>query len=357
MPGGSRWRGQHNMPECIVCRGEYTRGTQCPRCSSDNTAWEDWKKKEEKRGRLQGFFHFLELHSYVPAIIAYCALPFGLLGMSGPWLPVRLSVLVPVVTLTFILCLYITQYTYAERFALREEELLGRVKRGWRKRLAPEFRAAMVPVAAIALVMIFALLLVESEYVWKFAELLMRETPSRAASAVEMPAQEETADDAASSPQEERPSLRERLGRALPLISLATYALIFVAFAYSSSLTLARDYARQLNEKVPLPIFLREDLLTGVVQREAGRAVHRAVRSGGGSGAAAAVGAQSASRSWTWDEMERLEDGGIRLTAVVHGTKKEETLSGELVERSVSTAYVVEADPWGRIIKVARAER
>lgn len=337
------------MPECIVCRGEYTKGRKCPRCESDNSAWENWRRRENQDRTLKGFFDFLALHAYVPAIIAYCALPFGLLGMSGPWLPLRLSVLLPGVALTFALCLYITQYSYASRFALREQELLGRVRRGWRKKLEPGSRAFIAPAGAIVLVIIFTILLVKNEFVWEFAALLMREAPSSAAAVEEMPVQEETADEAASSLQEEEVSLRQRLSRALPLISLAAYALFFVAFVYSSSLTLAREYAQRLNEELPLPIFLRENLMTEIVKREAGRIVHRAIGPGGG---------QPTSRNWTWDEMERMEDGGIRLTAIVQGTRKKEgSSSDKLLERGVSTAYVVETDPWGWIIKVARAER
>jgi hypothetical protein len=336
------------MPECIVCKAEYTVGELCPRCDSDNSAWERWKEGENKRGAPWGFLDFLKLHFYTPVIISYLALMLGLFGIAGPWVDIELSVLVPVVAFTVGMCVYIAQRVYGRRFALREEELFGRLGRGRKKEFRPQDRASLAPVVAIVVVIILGLLLVESRPVWTYANLLMHSPLPSPAGIVDVP-----------SPEDTEPSLEDRIGRALPLISLTAYALFLVAYAYSSSLMLAREYARRLNDKVPLPIFLREDLLTEVVQREAGQFVHRtitATKHGGGSGAKKSAGAKPVSGTWTWDEMERTTDGGISFRAIVESTKTEETLSGELLERTVSTTYVVEADAWGRIIKVARAE-
>lgn len=67
------------------------------------------------------------------------------------------------------------------------------------------------------------------------------------------------------------------------------------------------------------------------------------------------TGTEQEPRSWTWDEMERTVDGGIRLKAIVRaGSKTEESLTGRRTEYPIYITYVVEADPWSRITKVVR---
>jgi len=69
------------------------------------------------------------------------------------------------------------------------------------------------------------------------------------------------------------------------------------------------------------------------------------------------TGTEQGPRSWIWDEMERTADGGIRLKAIIKaGSKMEESLTGERIERPVYVTYVVEADPWSRIAKVVRVK-
>ncbi len=339
--------GDGGMPECIVCKADYVPGQACPRCGSDNSAWEEWKREE--LGALWGLLRFLEPHFFMPLLIAGWALVFGLLGMLWAWSGVKPSILVLAVALTFVGCILTVQQVYANRFALREEELLRQLKRERKKRkkVGTETQASLAPVIAVVLTILLAILLVKVSLIWEAMEWLVLEPPPDASAVEETPAQEQ-----------EDLSTKEKIIRAFPLICLIGYVLSFIACAYSSSLMLAREYARRLNERIPQPIFLQEDLLTKVVQREAGRAVHRAITPRVIGGTKTSAGTKQEARSWTWDEMERTDDGGIRLKAIVRMSNKVETsLTGERVESPVYVTYEVGANPWSRITKVARVEK
>jgi hypothetical protein len=331
------------MPACIVCKANYTPGDPCPRCDSDNSAWDKWNREEEKHGKLQGLRDFLIRHFYAPILIACCALLFGLvlglLGMFWPGGRVKPYVLALTIVFTTAGCILIAQGAYASRFDLREEELLERVKRGWRKGTGPKMRALLAPVIAIVLTICLTVAIVKITMVWDLMEWLVFQPFGEGAP-----------------PSPEDMSLQGKVSHVFPLLCLICYVLTLIALAYSSSLKSMQEYTKRLSKEVPQPIFLQEDLLIKVVQHEAGRAVHRedpVPRVIGG--AKAATGARPESRSWIWDEMERTNDGGIRLKAIVKaGSKTEESLIGERTEHSVYITYVVEADPWSRITKVVR---
>jgi len=271
-------------------------------------------------------------------MIAWCALVFGLLGMLWPWGGVRSHVLVPTITLTFVACILMAQGAYTNRFALREEELLTQVKRGWKKGAGPKMRASLAPVIAIVLTIFLALAIVKITLLWDLMEWLVLEPPSEDAPL----------------PQEDL-SLREKVTLAFPLMCLIGYTMVLIALAYSSSLMLSREYARRLNERPPQPIFLGEDLLTKVVRREAERVVCRPITPIVIGGEETPTGTEQEPRNWIWDEMERTADGGIRLKAIARaGSKTEERSIGEWTERPVYITYVIKADPWSRITKVER---
>jgi len=319
------------MPECVVCKGYYEAGQRCKRCGSDNSAWEQWKREMEVLGTPWAMVHFLAPHFWLPLLIAIWALVFGLLGMFWFWSGVKAYVLWLAIAFTFLGCIFAAQSAYANRFALREQELLARVQRGWKKSLGPGMQATLAPAVAVVLTVILSIVLVNNATLWGLMAWLVLEPPSTASIMEVTPLEEGI-------PGEDLP-LEEKVTRALPLMCLIGYVLVPVAFARASSYMLAQEYAGRLNERLPQPIFLRENLLAEVVQREATHAVGRSPG------------------NWTWDHMERSDSGGIRLKALEKtGTRTEESLTGDKVERPVYTTYVIEADPWSRITKVAPEE-
>jgi hypothetical protein len=138
---------------------------------------------------------------------------------------------------------------------------------------------------------------------------------------------------------------------------MGMYVAFMTSFTYSASLQQALLYAKKMNRALPQPIFLRDELLAEVVRREAARVVGRPVAPTVIGGEEGASQAERGSRHWTWDEMERTEEGGVRLKAIVRtGKKVEESLTGERTERPVYVTYEVRANPWSLITKVARAK-
>ena len=380
------------MPECIVCKANYVPGEACPRCESDNSAWEEWKREERELGTPRALLYFLAPYLGLPLMIAGWALAFGLLGMLWPWGGVKPSMLVLAVALTFVGCIVAALDVHGKRFTLRERELLRKVQRGRKKGIGIGVQTLLAPAIALGLAMLLTLLMIRNRMVWETLEWLVlepqpgattveetsmsegapsedtpaieettaqpqEESPNGGTTAIEeTPAPESSQEEPSPQEQEELPT-KEKVKRAFPLICLSGYVTL-AAFAYSSSLMLAQEYARQLDEFLPLPIFLREDLLTEVVRHEAELIVCRPITPRVIGGEETPDRTEQRPRSWTWDEMERTDDGGIRLKAIVRMSNKVETsLTGEQIESPVEITYQVEANPWSRITKVARVEK
>jgi hypothetical protein len=62
---------------------------------------------------------------------------------------------------------------------------------------------------------------------------------------------------------------------------------------------------------------------------------------------------------WAWEDVERVRDGGIRLTARVEceDSRVEESITGHRTKYPEFVSYTIEADRWGRIIRITRGER
>lgn len=332
------------MAECIVCKANYAPGELCQRCGSDNSAWEEWVRNEETTGASKALLNFLSPYLGLPLMIAGWSLAFGLLGMIWPWGGVRPSVLILVIALTFVGCVLAPIDVHAKRFDLREQELLRRVRRGWRNEFGLEMQILLVPAIILGLAMLLTLSTVQSRMSWEMLEWLVLEDTT---------AVEETPSAGALLFQEEL-GLKEKVKRVFPLMCLSGYVTL-AAFAYSSSLMLAQEYISRLNKRLPQPIFLREDLLIEVVQREAERIVHRTPRVIGDEKTPAET--ERGPGNWIWNEMERTDDGGVRLKATVKvDSKMSKSPTGEQIEHPVYVTYVVEADPWSRIIRVVRVK-
>ena len=348
------------MPECIVCKGYYSSGTTCPRCGSDNRPWIVWRKSEPaEREGLLGPLYFTEPHFHMPFLITALALAFGLMGIAGIWEGIILAVRLLAVAGTVGCCLLIIQGVYAGRYRLREEYLLEHVQRAGSSdkpqqipniHLSVQLRTMLIPLTIIGFVLLLNFLLIQSELLWKIARWLVLEPYDQGLVIDILP-----------------PEVQGRIRSALPLALLIGYVGLFPTLVYASSMTLAQGYAHRMNQVLPHPIFLQGELLARVVQDEAQRHLSRelgpsAARHPSSRGSRVLGGDNSESepaqgnKRWIWEELERTADGGIKLRAQAarEGSKGTESQAGPWPEYSGSATYGIEADRWGRIIKIAR---
>jgi len=354
--GGGQW----SMPECIVCKGYYEAGQPCRRCGSDNSAWESWRAtQDEEKGGAEGLLAFYEPYLYLPFLITGLALVFGPIGMLWAWKGILSGARLLAVVITVCSCPIAALVAYGARHDIREQALLQRVRRGYSVLLrSVRLRVIVVPVFLLLLVSLTTYITIKSDTLWKFARWLLLDPEY-----LEQVEQQEAVSDTTSEEEqtdedgEEEEGLRKRVRQVLPFALMGFYVTSMISFTYSASLLQALSYADKMNQQVPQPIFLREDMLVGVVQREAGRAVYRAITPKATGGAQTPTTTKQMPRSWIWDEMERTDNGGVWLKAIVKaGTRMEEGLTGKRTERPVYITYVVEADPWSRITKVARVK-
>ncbi|MCK4472005.1 MAG: hypothetical protein KAW49_09495, partial [Anaerolineae bacterium] len=324
------------MSECIVCRGYYEVGQRCKRCGSDNAPWVKWQASEpvEQEG-LRGLLYFAEPHCYAPFLLAIATLGFGLMGMAGLWKGVNLAARLLATVLTVGSCLVIIQGVYEGRHKLRETELLARVRTGrFRKRirirLSAQLKTILTPALAVGLILLLAYALVQSDVLWKLADWLLFEHEKE-----ELPPPEEGKAEEEEKVEED---FKNRVIRALPLILMGGYVGLFLSLAYSSSMMLARRYAKRMNQVLPHPIFLQDEKLAQIVRREAEVELGRldpestnvslmryvqfkgqvdpqfllpSVAGGGALSPQLELWGQAA--TWVWDELARTDDGGIEI--------------------------------------------
>ncbi len=337
------------MAECIVCRGEYAPGSPCPRCHADNGPWEIWRRqRQEEQGGLQGLEAFMRPHLYLPLIITIHALGCSLIGLGGTWAGIRPDFQVLAVILTVCGCLLVTYANYEARHSVREQMLLAPLRRGWRAALrAPRTRAILIPALTILLAFLLIAGVVSSHLLRELLCWLAFE-PGHC--------------------KEDPGGFRERVTEALPLILMVCSGGFLVSFAYSSSLLLAVRYAREMNRELPLPLFLDDNRLAGVVRRAAEQVLDRTDGT-----VVHLIGARTLSGlpvqppqwreerryagHWNWSDMERTPDGGIRMKAYIEeNCRQVETASGLSQTQRIVAIYTVTADPWGRIRQIQRRE-
>ncbi len=348
------------MPECIVCKGYYSSGTACSRCGSDNGPWITWRQSVPvEQGSFWGLLHFTEPHFHMPFLLTATALAFGLMGIGGIWAGVNLGVRLLAVAVTVGACLVIVQGVYEGRHRLRIGYLLEQVKAASSRkgttqippiRLNMQWKTILIPVIAIGLFLLLAYALVQFELLWKLAAWLFLE-PRGEPPPVPIP-----------------DPVRARIAGALPLILMMGYIGIFPAFVYYSSMMLAQQYIQHMNEALPHPIFLRGDLLTAVVRAEVEKHLHQAGRPSPAQSSSSqnrqplqilGQEATRASGEWAWEDVERVRDGGVKLTARAEreDSRVEESITGHRTKYPEFVSYTIEADQWGRIIRITRGER
>jgi hypothetical protein len=290
------------MAECIVCKGDYTPGSPCPRCGADNEPWERWR--QDQRG-ISGWLDFMSPWLYLPIILTALAFPVGFAGVQALWLikQVAWPWSVPVLVVLSFACVLIVVATYEGRNRLRERELLNRVRRGPARFFGAELRALAVPIVAVTAMSgwMAVILSLSADAGPNNLEHLLSTVQSQGPFSA---ATQKVIIDILT------------LGGPLSIAALG-YVSLTSAAVYSSSLRLALSYADRMNQQVPLPIF---------------------------------VNTSSLGPGLTWEGMERTDDGGIKLTArYQHDRKVVEDLAGKKSDLPMHTKCEVLADPWGHI--------
>lgn len=365
------------MAECIVCKGEYTPGSKCPRCGANNGPWERWQAEHpEEQGGLQGMVAFARPHLFFPFILTVFACGCSLIGMGGLWTGIQPGFQLITVILTVAGCLLAFQATYEARHQIREQMLLTPLLRGRHALLKnPRTRALLVPALTVLFAFLLIVGIVSSSMLRELLCWLVFE-PNYC--------------------KEEPGGFRERLTEALPLILMVCTGGFMVSFSRSSSILIAMRYANTMRNELPLPIFLDDDRLSQIVRRAAEKILDRpdglAVHVSGlrkaekrtaswskgltnlrqkSETSAILLPNESATRllqsrelekelsgHWNWSDMERTPDGGIRMKAYgEEGVRKEMTEVGLSKDRRIIAVYTVTADPWGRIRRIQREEK
>jgi hypothetical protein len=336
--------------------------------------WQLWKKHEliEQEG-LRGLLAFTEPHFHLPFLITALSTFFGLLFTFTLWGDIKPGFRVLVALVTPVGCLLSLQGVYEGRLSIRRRELLRQVKRGWSKGPGISTLTVSIPAVALGLVLAFTLVLVKVDILWELvAWLALIEAPEAGG------------------------TFPEKLQAVMPFTSLIAYLALATSFTASSALMLAWQYMNQLNEFLPLPIFLQDEELTQIIRREAevelGRLDPEELRERYPESAnislmgylqfeeqadlqllqlPASVDMSTAIESslspqvalwgqaatWTWDELERTNDGGIEMTVARQDIYQlPESQNSERHRPHPSVRYVVRANHWGRITKIKREE-
>ena len=272
------------MPTCIVCKGEYSKtDARCSKCGVDN---KNWETERARSGVSKALLFFLEsvwgwlaLSSLVLPAVSIVLYDYIQLVAS-----VRIGV-----PLAIILCFVIFLFTHALRFSAREYELLRQVRKGRQPSLALMALLAFNMALLMALAVAFVL------------EAHLAEFPL---------------------------TYTQGFTRALMTIF---FSLTFVNVTLSAMLMSIRSFARRLNELVPQPIFLKDDLFVEVVIKLAQEKL------GGGT-------------RLSLVEMSRTDGGGIK--ALVKEEVKEKEASAQ--EEEKEKQWELEADQWGRRLSIKR---
>jgi hypothetical protein len=350
---------QPSMPRCIVCREYFDLGTVCTRCQSDNARWIAWQKNEPvEQGGLRGLLFFTEQYFHLPLLVVFTSLAFGLMATAGIWQMIRLPVCLLVVTATTLINLTIAYEVYDDRHKARERELLAQFratirKKGPRVWLSPQLQSTLIPAIVVGAVALLAYAIVSSDLLRAVLQWLLFEPAYRSLDPDQV---------------SQLAELKAKAEQALPIVLLIGYIGGSFALTYFSSMLLSGQYTSRMNDTLPHPIFLQGGLLARVVQEEAQRHLSREPRSSAErqplpQSRGHVLGRDNSEREtaeesqrWTWEELERTANGGIKLRAQEEPeqSKTAESSTEHRLKYAESPSYTIEADRWGRIIRVTR---
>ena len=311
------------MSECIACKSNYTPESPCPRCGTDNEPWEQWQRNH--RG-LSGWIGFMSPALHLPVLLTASVLPMGAVGLRCLWLTKRVAWFwsVPLLLFLTFVCILIMVTVYADRNRLREQESLNRVRRGPARFLDAQFRVGAVPITVFVAIL-----------AWTVVILSRPVSPAGEQNHFERILSTIESDGLFSAATSEAVIDVLTLGGPLSIATIG-YVSLLPALVYSTSLGLALHYAHQMNQEVPLPIFLSPVRLVKLVQSEAEQEF------------------SSLGPGLVWEGVERTKDGGVKLTARYRQDRKiVEDLAGKKSDLPMHTKYEVVADPWGRIRSIS----
>ena len=352
------------MPRCIVCREYFDAGTVCTRCQSDNARWIAWQKNEPvEQGGLRGLLFFTEQYFHLPLLVVFTSLAFGLMATAGIWQIIRLPVCLLVVTATTLINLIIVYEVYDGRHKARERELLAQFRATIRKKgpqvwLSPQLQSALIPAMVVGAIALLTYAIVSSDLLRAVLQWLLFEPAYRSLDPDQI---------------SQLAELREKAEQALPIVLLIAYIGGSFALTYFSSMLLSQQYTSRMNDTLPQPIFLQGDLLVRVVQEEIQRHLRQGecpspARRRPGSNTEpyqtenALASEREAPRNigrWIWENLERTDDGGIKLIAQAEceDSPVEESITGHRTKYPEFVSYAVRADRWGHIVSITRGAR
>ena len=349
------------MPRCIVCNDYYNPddpdgGTTCQRCHSDNADWIKWQREQSiEQDDLHGLFLFTEQYFHLPWVVILTSLAFGLMGMAGAWRVIRLPLCPLVITVTTSIDLAIVYGVYAGRHRAREKKLLAQFRSTIRKKeprveLSFQWQTILISMILVGLILLLTYALMSSALLRALVQWLLFE-PAHA------PLEPETA--------AQLSDLKKRANQVLPVILLVAYFAGSITLTYFSSTVVTQQYTGRLNEVLPNPIFLQGRLLMQVVQEEVAKQLCQTENPLSNNRASLQPEYKlerepmQEVRKWTWDNLERTNDGGVKLIARAEcaDSRVEESITGHRTKYPEFIDYVVEADPWGHIIKITPGER
>jgi hypothetical protein len=355
------------MAQCIVCKADYTPNQAqsiCPRCGISNQAWDEWRAHD-----LTHLLEYALLPMMFPLLLLLAASFAAIILMraSEPLYADGIGSFFLMATIFFSL-LAIGGVVF-ERYRLRERILLQEAG----GRSAGRLHLGISPLNTIAFAVLVSLVIATAfAFALPLMTLLVDRTtasvpptvlpPPPTVSAADVAAAEAAAarvtvisvftpspivaptavpQPVAVSTPGQRPLqvFLQRLRSTMPFYVGFLYLGFVVACIYFAALWALNPYFDKLNAMVPNPLFLQPHLQLTVVQQEV--ADH--------------LGVEAA--SMTWQDFERTEDGGIKLTVRQrYDSKRVEDFAGRTTQLPMFRKYKIEADRWGRIGKIEASQ-
>jgi hypothetical protein len=355
------------MAQCIVCKADYTPNQAqsiCPRCGISNQAWDEWRAHD-----VTHLVEYALLPMMFPLLLLLAASFAAIILMRASESLYADGVGSFFLIATIFFSLLAIGGVVFERYRLRERILL----QGAGGRAAGRLHMGISPLTTIVFAMVFSFVIATVfAFGLPLTTFLADRTTASIPPTVLAPPPTVSAGDVAAAetaaarvtvisvftpspivaptavPQSivistpgQRPLqiFLRRLQSTMRFYVGFLYLGIVVACVYIAALWALSWYLGELNARVPSPIFLQPHLQLTVIQQEV--ADH--------------LGVEAA--SMTWQDFERTEDGGTRLTVRQrYDSKRVEDLVGRTTQLPMFRKYKIEADRWGRLGKIEASQ-